>query len=140
TAELRRQRAMLDYNGLLEQLDAALQGPNGTRLAQLIRKQFPAALIDEFQDTSPVQYRIFDRIYTVEQNAPDILLALIGDPKQAIYAFRGADIHSYLQARQACEGRIYTLGNNFRSTADMVAAVNHVFSWAEQYKAGGAFL
>ncbi|HLU80287.1 MAG TPA: exodeoxyribonuclease V subunit beta [Burkholderiaceae bacterium] len=140
TAELRRQRAMLDYNGLLEQLDAALQGPNGTRLAQLIRKQFPAALIDEFQDTSPVQYRIFDRIYTVEQNAPDMLLALIGDPKQAIYAFRGADIHSYLQARQACEGRIYTLGNNFRSTADMVAAVNHVFSWAEQYKAGGAFL
>ncbi|HLU00429.1 MAG TPA: exodeoxyribonuclease V subunit beta [Burkholderiaceae bacterium] len=140
TAELRRRRAMLDFNGLLEQLDAALQGPNGARLAGLIRQQFPAALIDEFQDTNPVQYRIFDRIYGVAANKSDALLALIGDPKQAIYAFRGADIHAYLQARYACEGRIYTLTRNFRSSGNMVAAVNHLFLWAETHQSAGAFL
>ncbi len=139
-AELRSQRAMLDFNGLLEQLDAALQGPNGERLAQLIRGQFPAALIDEFQDTNPVQYRIFDSVYGVERNAPDVLLALIGDPKQAIYGFRGADIHAYLAARRACEGRIYTLGKNFRSSAAMVNAVNHLFSYGEAQRDKGAFL
>lgn len=140
TAQLRRQRAMLDFNGLLEQLDAALQGPNGSRLAALVRRQFPAALIDEFQDTNPVQYRIFDRIYGVEENPSDALLALIGDPKQAIYAFRGADIHAYLRARHACEGRIHTLTRNFRSSECMVAAVNHVFQWAETGRPSGAFL
>src|SRR5690606_36268761 len=135
-----RSRAMLDFNGLLEQLDAALQGPNGSRLAALVRRQFPAALIDEFQDTNPVQYRVFDRIYGVEENPSDAVLALIGDPKQAIYAFRGADIHAYLRARHACEGRIHTLTRNFRSSECMVAAVNLVFQWAETGRPSGAFL
>lgn len=138
--ELYRKRAMLDFGGLLEQLDRALQGPNGARLARLIRNQFPAALIDEFQDTNPVQYRIFDRVYTVADNSPDVLLALIGDPKQAIYSFRDADIYAYLEARRACEGRIYTLGRNFRSSAAMVGAVNHLFSTAEETLPAGAFL
>ena len=139
-AELRRQRTLLDFNGLLEHLDAALQGTNGDRLAQLIRSQFPAALIDEFQDTNPIQYRIFDRIYGVDTNSKDVVLALIGDPKQAIYGFRGADIHSYLAARRACEGRLYTLGSNYRSSAEMVAAVNHLFQVGEQQREKGAFL
>lgn len=139
-AELRRGKALLDYSDLLEKLDAALAGPNGDKLARTIRAQFPAALIDEFQDTSPIQYRLFDRIYEVHRNGSEALLALIGDPKQAIYRFRGADIHSYLQARQACSGRLYTLGNNFRSSADMVAAVNHLFASAESEREGGAFL
>jgi hypothetical protein len=76
------------------------------RLAEIIRRQFPVALIDEFQDTDPVQYRIFDAVYRVAQNAPDTALILIGDPKQAIYAFRGADIHTYLAARRACAERL----------------------------------
>lgn len=139
-AQLRSQRAMLDFDGLLERLDAALQGPNGERLARLIRAQFPAALIDEFQDTNPVQYRIFDSIYGVERNCPDVLLALIGDPKQAIYGFRGADIHAYLAARRACDGRIYTLGRNFRSSSAMVNAVNHLFDYGERQREKGAFL
>lgn len=137
---LRRQRAMLDFNGLLEQLDAALRGPNGDRLAQTLRSQFPVALIDEFQDTNPVQYCIFDRIYNVESNDPSSLLALIGDPKQAIYRFRGADIHAYLAARRDCEGRLYTLGSNYRSSAAMVGAVNHLFLSAETSEEKGAFL
>ncbi|NLC37182.1 MAG: exodeoxyribonuclease V subunit beta [Alcaligenaceae bacterium] len=139
-AELRRQRAMLDFNGLLEQLDGALRGPNGVRLADLIRQQFPAALIDEFQDTNPIQYRIFDCIYNIDTNREDALLALIGDPKQAIYRFRGADIHAYLAARRACAGRIHTLGSNYRSSAAMVGAVNHLFRAAEQARRKGAFL
>lgn len=139
-AELRRQHAMLDFNGLLEQLDAALSGPNGTKLARMLREQFPAALIDEFQDTNPIQYRIFDRIYDVDSNNESALLALIGDPKQAIYRFRGADIHAYLDARLGCAGRLYTLDSNYRSSAAMVAAVNHIFLAAEQQQERGAFL
>ena len=134
-------RAQMGFDELLTRLDAALQGPNGPRLAALIRQQFPVALIDEFQDTDPLQYRIFDAVYRVAQNAPDRALILIGDPKQAIYAFRGADIHTYLRARRDTAGRHYTLGTNFRSTGDMVAAVNHVFEQAERRPTGhGAFL
>lgn len=139
-ADLRRQRATLSFGGLLDQLDAALGGPNGGKLARDIRAQFPAALIDEFQDTNPVQYRIFDRIYNVESNSETSLLTLIGDPKQAIYGFRGADIHAYLAARRDCGARLHTLGSNHRSSAAMVAAVNHLFLGAENAEGRGAFL
>ena len=133
--------AQMGFNELLTRLDAALQGPNGDRLAGLIRQQFPVALIDEFQDTDPLQYRIFDRIYSVAENAQDTALILIGDPKQAIYAFRGADIHTYLAARKDTAGRHSTLATNFRSTDAMVESVNRVFEQAEQRPEGaGAFL
>jgi exodeoxyribonuclease V beta subunit len=133
-------RAQMGFNELLTQLDAALQGPNGPRLAAIIRRQFPAALIDEFQDTDPLQYRIFDTVYGVAANAPASVLLLIGDPKQAIYAFRGADIYTYLGARRDTAGRHATLGTNFRSTKPMVQAVNAVFELAEQRPGGqGAF-
>lgn len=134
-------RAQMGFDELLTRLDAALQGPNGGRLAALIRQQFPVALIDEFQDTDPLQYRIFDAVYRAGENAQDTALVLIGDPKQAIYAFRGADIYTYLAARRDTEGRHSTLGTNFRSTRGMVEAVNHVFLQAEARPAGqGAFL
>ena len=125
--DLRRRRGTVGFNGLLKQLDRALDGPAGRQLAAAIRTQFPVALVDEFQDTSPVQYRIFDRIYNVSSNDRGSLLALIGDPKQAIYRFRGADIHAYLTARRDCEARLYTLARNFRSSPAAVAAVNQVF-------------
>ena len=134
-------RAQMGFNELLTRLDAALQGPYGPRLADTIRRQFPVALIDEFQDTDPVQYRIFDAVYQVASNDPATALILIGDPKQAIYAFRGADIHTYLQARRACAGRLYTLGTNYRSTHAMVRAANRCFAVAEERASGaGAFL
>ena len=134
-------RAEMGFNELLTRLDAALQGPNGQRLAALIRRQFPVAMIDEFQDTDPLQYRIFDTVYGVAANDPATALVLIGDPKQAIYAFRGADIHTYLRARADTAGRQATLGTNFRSTQAMVAAVNRVFLQAETRPQGeGAFL
>ncbi len=138
--EEKRRRAEMGFDDMLLRLDAALQSEGGERLATLIREQFPVALIDEFQDTDPVQYRIFESIYRIEDNHPDTGLFLIGDPKQAIYAFRGADIYTYLRARQATTGRLHTLGTNFRSSHGMVTAVNHVFERAESREQGrGAF-
>ncbi|SEI45176.1 DNA helicase/exodeoxyribonuclease V, beta subunit [Azotobacter beijerinckii] len=137
----KRRRAEMGFDDMLIRLDAALQGDNGERLAGVIRAQFPVALIDEFQDTDPLQYRIFDRIYEVRANRADGGLFMIGDPKQAIYAFRGADIHTYLRARYATAGRHYDLDTNFRSSPAMVAAVNRVFQLAEARGSGrGAFL
>ncbi len=138
-------RAQMGFDDLLTRLDAALQGANGERLAEIVRKQFPVALIDEFQDTDPVQYRIFDAVYRQAGDATQTdasnALILIGDPKQAIYAFRGADIFTYLAARRSCGTRLYTLATNFRSTREMVAATNHCFNVAEQREEGkGAFL
>ena len=130
-AQEKARHAVMGYQDLLVRLDAALRGPNGPVLAARIRQQFPVALIDEFQDTDPLQVRIFDTIYGVQRNDPSTALVLIGDPKQSIYAFRGADIHTYLAARRHTQGRHATLGTNFRSTVDMVQAVNRVFSQAE---------
>ena len=136
-----RRRSQLGFDDLLRNLDAALQGQNGSRLADVIRQQFPVALIDEFQDTDPLQYRIFDRIYAPERNDPDRALILIGDPKQAIYAFRGADLHTYLKARWAVSPRLHTLGTNYRSTQALVNATNHAFDQVEQQTdSAGAFL
>src|SRR5476651_1843056 len=136
--EEKRRRAEMGFDDMLIRLNAALQADGGERLASVIREQFPVALIDEFQDTDPVQYSIFDSIYRIEENHLDSGLFLIGDPKQAIYAFRGADIYTYLRARQSTTGRHHTLGTNFRSSHAMVEAVNHVFQRAE--KGRGAFL
>ena len=137
----KQQRAQMGFDDMLTRLDQALQGPNGQRLAQVIRLQFPIAMIDEFQDTDPLQYRIFDRIYSITDNRDDCGLFLIGDPKQAIYSFRGADIHTYLYARRATTGRHYNLDTNYRSSAAMVAAVNQLFKLAEdRANSRGAFL
>lgn len=137
----KRRRAEMGFDDMLARLDAALRGDSGARLAAVIRQQFPVALIDEFQDTDPLQYRIFDAIYRVGADADDTGLFLIGDPKQAIYAFRGADIHTYLHARRATAGRHENLDTNFRSSQALVAAVNRVFALAERREAGqGAFL
>ena len=130
------EKAELCYDDLLLQLDRALQGPQGNSLAAQIRRDFPVALIDEFQDTDPLQYRIFDRIYNVADNRQDCAFVMIGDPKQAIYSFRNADIHTYLAARSASEDRHYNLDRNFRSTQGLVTAINHLFSQAEYFERG----
>ncbi|GBO84399.1 exodeoxyribonuclease V subunit beta [Marinobacter salsuginis] len=136
----KQKRSEMGFDDLLTRLDEALHGPRGDQLAATIRRQFPVALIDEFQDTDPVQYRIFDRIYNVAGGDPDTCLLMIGDPKQAIYGFRGADIYTYLQARQGVKERTYTLGKNFRSAKTMVAAVNRVYEHSDQHSRDGAFL
>ncbi|MEY4718557.1 MAG: exodeoxyribonuclease subunit beta [Pseudomonadota bacterium] len=137
-ASEKQRRARLDFDDLLIQLDSALQSSQGPRLAQVIRQQYPVAMIDEFQDTDPLQYRIFSRVYQSPDAVERSGLFMIGDPKQAIYAFRGADIHTYLQAKRDVAGQLYTLEQNFRSTQSMVSAVNRVFEFAEHHP-GGAF-
>ncbi|NVO07174.1 MAG: UvrD-helicase domain-containing protein, partial [Rhodoferax sp.] len=135
--------AQFDFSDLLQCLYHALQAPDG-RLAAAIRAQYPVALVDEFQDTDPWQYGALSTIYGAGDAAGDgaaaaqagpagarqLGLVMIGDPKQAIYSFRGADLATYLQARQQASA-IHTLSGNYRSTAGVVAAVNHVFSKAE---------
>lgn len=131
----KRRLARLDYDDLLLQLDQALVDPaTGERLAEAIRQQYPLAMIDEFQDTDPLQYRIFHSVY-LRQATADSGLLLIGDPKQAIYAFRGADIHTYLRAKREARTQVYTLTRNFRSTQDLVEAVNRIFQHAETHAA-----
>ncbi|MDR3065431.1 MAG: exodeoxyribonuclease V subunit beta [Comamonas sp.] len=137
---LKRQAGTFGFADMLQRLDAALAGDNGPALQAGILAQYPVALIDEFQDTSPLQYRLFDQIYRTADNRADSALLLIGDPKQSIYGFRGADIYSYLQARQATEGRHYVLDTNFRSTQALVDAVNQWFVQAEVREGEGAFM
>ena len=139
-----RQQAEMGFDELLRDLEAVLNPPDvnpdslaqANALAQVIREQFPVALIDEFQDTDPIQYRIFDAIYQVRNNDPATALVMIGDPKQAIYGFRGADIHAYLAAREATAGRHHTLKVNFRSTDAVIDACNQLFGYAEQHPRG----
>jgi len=149
-ALLKAQAGSFGFQDMLRRLDAALGSERGPALRERILARYPVALVDEFQDTSPLQYRIFDRIYRTADNLPDSdtgsALLLIGDPKQSIYGFRGADIHSYLRARVATAGRHHVLGTNRRSTHAMVQAVNGWFAWAERRDSvdgglgGGAFM
>lgn len=130
--------AELGFDDLLKRLDSALRGERGDHLAAALRHQYPVAMIDEFQDTDPVQYGIFNAIYDVGQTHDDRALILIGDPKQAIYRFRGADIYTYLAAKRSAGKNLHHLGKNFRATRAMVEAVNHLFNQAEAH-ADGAF-
>ncbi len=141
-AVMKARAGTFGFADMLNRLDAALDPACNSAAARLrarIREQFPVALIDEFQDTSPVQARIFDRLYGIADNDPATGLLLIGDPKQSIYGFRGADIHAYLAARRATEGRRYVLGVNHRSTAALVDAVNALFARADS-QLEGAFM
>ncbi|MCB9682342.1 MAG: exodeoxyribonuclease V subunit beta [Alphaproteobacteria bacterium] len=133
-AAMRRAKAPRDelmfFDDLIGDLADALDRPaSGPRLAAALRALYPAALIDEFQDTDPVQWRVFGRIYDrqVGEGGPGSLF-LIGDPKQAIYAFRGADLYAYLQARDGVPAdHQWNLDVNWRSDAPLVDAVNGVF-------------
>jgi exodeoxyribonuclease V beta subunit len=138
--QLKRQSSSFGFADMLQRLNTALSGENGTRLRERILTQYPVILIDEFQDTSPLQYQIFDQIYQTQTNDPHSALLLIGDPKQSIYGFRGADIYSYMKARRATTGRHYVLETNFRSTQSLVDVVNHWFAYADEARAEGAFM
>jgi exodeoxyribonuclease V beta subunit len=148
---------LLSPDDLLSQLGNALTAKNeithtnssdNTLLASALRERYPSVLIDEFQDTDPLQYRIFSAIYG-QALGPENLGAvnlntenpvtdsptnkppcwiMIGDPKQAIYGFRGADIFTYIMAKQQVDpAQQFTLDTNWRSTPQLVEAVNTVF-------------
>ena len=111
------------FDDLLLLVQKALMEEQGNFLAAKIRHRYRAALVDEFQDTDLVQYEIFTRIFTKD----DSPLFMIGDPKQAIYSFRGADVFSYMKASTHVESR-YTLRQNYRSSPAIITAVNTLFS------------
>lgn len=117
---------------------------NNPKLADILRQKYPVALIDEFQDTDPVQCDIFSTIYNNNDKKNDeknsTALILIGDPKQAIYSFRGADIFAYLKAKHNISNENhYTLKNNYRSTAEIIDNINTFFD-ENNHKNNGAFL
>ncbi|MBN9460489.1 MAG: UvrD-helicase domain-containing protein [Burkholderiales bacterium] len=149
-AEARARRAaalasaqVLDFDDLLRLVHDALADPaSGAALARSLRERYPLALIDECQDTDALQWAIFRRIYVAGDDAvgddaagtpPDdaarasATLVLVGDPKQAIYAFRGADVYSYLEARESMR-TVHRLGENQRSSPALIAAVNALFA------------
>ena len=127
----RRKRAfrLLSYSDLLVRLMQTLKDPTrGPAARERLRSQYDVALIDEFQDTDPVQWEILSRVFKSE-GQDGRSLVLIGDPKQAIYSFRGADVYAYLKASHGREP--HTLGTNWRSDQGLLDAYNVVFAGAE---------
>lgn len=129
----RRKRAgnSQSYDDLLQRLAGALCSEGGEQLAARIRDRFRAALIDEFQDTDPIQYQIFDRVWHADPSH-EVTMFLIGDPKQAIYAFRGADVFAYMDAKRDAAGECFGIGTNWRSDPGLVGALNRLFGGAAE--------
>ena len=112
----KRQQGVQGYDDLLLNLHHALHSVGGEALCEKIRATYQVAMLDEFQDTDPVQYEIFKAIYSSGINP----VFLVGDPKQAIYSFRGADIFAYIRARNDVSNR-FTLQTNHRAAPGLVA-------------------
>jgi len=123
-AVAKERKAVMDYDDLISLLSGRLQSDDGVLLAEQLQHQFPVALVDEFQDTDPQQYAILERLYPkgVESSA----LCMIGDPKQAIYSFRGGDIFTYLLARDHAD-HCWHMDTNWRSIDAMVQGYNRLF-------------
>jgi exodeoxyribonuclease V beta subunit len=119
----KQRRNIQSFDDLLTRLRHSLEKAGGDELSETIRRRYKAALIDEFQDTDPFQYAIFQNVF----GKGGAILFLIGDPKQAIYSFRGADLFAYLKAAGRVDSR-YTLTRNWRSAPGLITAVNTVFS------------
>jgi exodeoxyribonuclease V beta subunit len=121
----RRQRGgATSFAGLLEALDPGLDAlGQGTPLLAAVAARYDAALIDEFQDTDPIQWRILRQAFGTGAHR----LVMVGDPKQAIYRFRGGDLATYLAARSQA-GALYQLDENRRSTAELIDGLNRLLA------------
>ncbi|WP_086983233.1 exodeoxyribonuclease V subunit beta [Vibrio aphrogenes] len=124
-AQAKQRQAQLSFDDLLSQLEQAIIQDQDGLLTERIRSLYPVAMIDEFQDTDPQQYHIFREIYL---HQPQTGWFMIGDPKQAIYGFRGADIFTYIQARNEVTEH-YTLETNWRSSEAVIQGVNGIFTF-----------
>jgi len=123
----KRAAGLYDFDDMLALVDEALRGPRGAELAATVRGRYRLAVIDEFQDTDPVQWQIFRAIF-LDASDPRPLY-VVGDPKQAIYGFRGADVSTYEEARNAIAplGGLHPLERNFRSTPAVIDTYNAIF-------------
>lgn len=119
-----QQNGILTFDAMIQDLHRIVVTEGNEYLVQLIRNRYPAVFIDEFQDTDATQFALFERLFI--DHASDTVLFLIGDPKQSIYAFRSADVESYLSAREKV-AKVYSMNVNYRSTATMVQSVNAFF-------------
>ncbi|MDH5654940.1 MAG: UvrD-helicase domain-containing protein, partial [Spirochaetia bacterium] len=133
------EKSILTYDDLIQKVHEALKDSSGKKAFQeVVSKKYPAALIDEFQDTDRLQWEIFSALFAELHG----ILFIIGDPKQSIYKFRGADIHSYTSAKHSAKRR-YTLLKNFRSTKEVLSAIDSIYRNAEHHMYGdhvGPFL
>ena len=120
--EAKRSRRIVSFDDMLFNVYERLSNGQYPWLAKSLKERFPAALIDEFQDTDPMQFEIFHKIY----GGGDTPLFLVGDPKQAIYSFRQADLHTYLRAKEQASAE-YSLVANQRSTEGLLTALNGLF-------------
>lgn len=119
------QEELIGHQDLLQQMLEAVKHKN---FASQVINTYRAAIVDEFQDTDPIQWEIFSSLFAGPQDQ-NCLLYLVGDPKQSIYAFRQADIYTYLAAtKKLGAGSIFSLDTNFRSQPDLVHALNTLFS------------
>ncbi|WHL18856.1 UvrD-helicase domain-containing protein [Stenotrophomonas acidaminiphila] len=124
-ARHKQQYRVQTYDDLIDGVHAALDGEAGAALAERLRAQYRFALVDEFQDTDPRQWDIFRRVFAEPPTAA--ALFLIGDPKQAIYGFRGGDVHTYLQARERA-AEAPRLAHNFRSRPGLLRAIDALYA------------
>ncbi|MEN3284719.1 MAG: exodeoxyribonuclease beta subunit [Solirubrobacteraceae bacterium] len=122
----KRQMAVMTYDDLLTRLDDTLRGAGGAAAAARLQARYRVVLVDEFQDTDPVQWDIMRRAF----GGGGVTLVLIGDPKQAIYAFRGADVYAYLEAASAADAQA-TLEINWRSDQGLIDAYDTMFGGAK---------
>jgi len=122
-----QQLNIMSHDSLITRTSEAIEAEGGDLLIKALGQQYSIALIDEFQDTDQTQWHIFSRLFA----SPEQALYLIGDPKQAIYKFRGADIHTYLSAKQQATQH-YTLAHNWRSQPNLVEAINQLFLLNDQ--------
>ncbi|WP_432772872.1 exodeoxyribonuclease V subunit beta [Francisella salimarina] len=154
----KEQKGVLDFDDLITKLCQSVK--KSPDLVKTLQHQYPVALIDEFQDTDAEQYEILDTIYlqsnkllysplergadrrgavsvadtpSSQRGIDDLLLLMIGDPKQAIYGFRGGDIFTYLKAKDSCSyDNQWSMDTNWRSTSEMIKAYNRLF-YKEDY-------
>ncbi|APC96870.1 exodeoxyribonuclease V subunit beta [Francisella frigiditurris] len=130
----KEQKGVLDFNDLITKLCQSVQ--TSTDIVKTLQTQYPVALIDEFQDTDAEQYQILDTIYPTSKE--ELMLLMIGDPKQAIYGFRGGDIFTYLKAKASCPAENHwSMDTNWRSTSQMIKAYNRLF-YKDDYEIDGA--
>ncbi|MES5813642.1 exodeoxyribonuclease V subunit beta [Pseudoxanthomonas sp. Soil82] len=126
-AAQKQQLRVQTFDDLVDRVADALEGPHAGALARQLREQYAIALVDEFQDTDPRQWKIFDRVFGAGSDDP--ALFVIGDPKQAIYGFRGGDVETYLAARATAE-QAPPLSHNFRSRPAVLGAIEALYAQA----------
>lgn len=126
-------RGLSSFDELVHALGRAVAGPRVAALRKVVRARYPVVLIDEFQDTDAEQHQVFEQLFVADEpGAQPSALFLIGDPKQSIYRFRGADVHAYLRAREAAGAAVYSMTTNWRSDPRVLAGLNGLYAGAPQ--------